>query len=84
MDANTIQSLPSTQLKKMLQFRKVALTVLKVGVGFGLFATAMHFKVDGIIAWETGIVCIIAYLVSIPVYYESKRIKNTLSKREVA
>ena len=84
MDANTIQSLSNTQLKKMLQFRTVALTVLKVGVGFGLFATAMRFKVDGIIAWETGIVCVIAYLASIPVYYEAKRIKNTLSERSTS
>ncbi|MEO0341427.1 MAG: hypothetical protein AAF242_19730 [Bacteroidota bacterium] len=68
----------------MLQFRKVALTVLKVGIGVGLFAIAMRFKADGFITWETGIVCILAYLVSLPLYNESKKIENTLSEREIA
>ncbi len=82
MDSKTIQHLSSSQLKKMLQFRKLALTILIMGVSIGLMATFIRLKADGILPWETGVVSILALLAGLPVYFEYKRIENTLSERQ--
>ena len=76
-----LASLDTQALKKKRKFHQMALYFVWCGVGIAFAATAFRLIADGFLAYETISTAALAFMVSIPVYFQNRRIVAVLRSR---